>query len=70
MAQSGLARTICPIHSTVDGDLIFALSAGNLRGDVNAIGLMAEEAIATAVIRAVHLADGLGFLPAYRDLNK
>ena len=70
MAQSGLARTICPIHSTVDGDLIFALSAGDLRGDVNAIGLMAEEAIVAAVIRAVHLADGLGFLPAYRDLNK
>ena len=70
MAQSGLARTICPIHSTVDGDLIFALSAGDLRGDVNAVGLMAEEVVAAAVIRAIQQADGLGFLPAYRDLHK
>lgn len=70
MAQSGLARTISPIHSTVDGDLIFALSAGDLPGDVNAVGLMAEEAVASAVIHAVIAADGLGFLPAYRDLLK
>ena len=70
MAQSGLARTISPIHSTVDGDLIFALSAGDLQGDVNAVGLMAEEAVASAVIHAVIAADGLGFLPAYRDLHK
>lgn len=70
MAQSGLARTISPIHSTVDGDLIFALSAGDLRYDVNAVGLLAEEAVGAAVIRAIREADGLGFLPAYRDLRK
>jgi L-aminopeptidase/D-esterase-like protein len=69
MAQSGLARTISPIHSTVDGDLIFALSAGDLRYDVNAVGLLAEEAVSTAVIRAIREAEGLGFLPACRDLH-
>jgi L-aminopeptidase/D-esterase-like protein len=70
MAQSGLARTISPIHSTVDGDLVFALSAGNATYDVNAIGLMAEEAVAAAVLRAIQEADGLGLLPACRDLQK
>jgi len=70
MAQSGFARTIRPVHSTVDGDLIFTLCAGDVREDVNAVGLMAEEAIAAAVLRAIRGADGLGFLPAYRDLHK
>jgi L-aminopeptidase/D-esterase-like protein len=70
MAQSGLARTIAPIHSTVDGDLIFALSAGDLSADVNTIGLIAEEVVETAVLRAVQTAEGLGLLPAYRDLHK
>ncbi len=70
MAQSGFARTIAPIHSTVDGDLIFALSAGHLSADVNAIGLLAEEVIVAAVLRAVQSADGLGLLPDYRDLHK
>jgi L-aminopeptidase/D-esterase-like protein len=70
MAQSGLVRTISPIHSTVDGDLIFALSAGDMQADVNAVGVMAGEAVAASVIRAVQAADGLGYLPAYRDLHK
>ena len=70
MAQSGFARTIRPIHSTVDGDLVFALSAGDRNADVNAIGLAAEESVAEAVHRAIREADGLGFLPAYRDLRK
>lgn len=69
MAQAGLARTISPIHSTVDGDLIFALAAGNLHCDVNALGILAGEAVATAVLRAVREAVGLGFLPACRDLQ-
>jgi L-aminopeptidase/D-esterase-like protein len=70
MAQSGFARTISPVHSTVDGDLIFALSAGDLQTDVNAVGLMAEEVVAISVTRAILAADGLGFLPAYRDLHR
>jgi L-aminopeptidase/D-esterase-like protein len=68
MAQSGLVRTISPVHSTVDGDLVFALSAGDKTENVNTVGMMAEEALAAAVLRAVRAADGLGLLPAFRDL--
>jgi L-aminopeptidase/D-esterase-like protein len=70
MAQSGLVRTISPIHSTVDGDLVFALSAGEITEDVNTIGLMAEDAMAAAVVRAIQAADGLGLLPAHKDLAR
>jgi hypothetical protein len=49
--------------------LIFALSAGDMSADVNMIGLLAEEAIVTAVLRAIQTADGLGILPAFRDLT-
>jgi len=69
MAQSGLVRTISPVQSTVDGDLVFALSAGKKTEDVNTVGRMAEEALAAAVLQAVQRADGLGLLPAYRDLH-
>jgi L-aminopeptidase/D-esterase-like protein len=70
MAQAGFARTIAPIHSTVDGDLIFSLSAGDLSADVNTVGLLAEEVVAAAVLRAVRAADGLGLLPDCRDLHR
>ncbi len=70
MAQTGLARVISPLHSTVDGDLVFALSGGDLTAEVNAVGIMAGDAIAAAVIRAVTMADGLGLIPAHRDLAR
>jgi L-aminopeptidase/D-esterase-like protein len=69
MAQSGLVRTISPVHSTVDGDLVFALSAGEKTEDVNTVGMMAEEALAAAVLQAVQTVDGMGLLPADRDLH-
>ncbi len=68
LAQNGFSRTLSPAHTTVDGDLIFVLSAGEVDAELNAVGLLAEEVIVDAVIRAIRKADGLGLLPAFRDL--
>ena len=68
MGHDGLARVISPVHTTVDGDVVFALSTGKVPGDVNAIGQGAAEAIAEAVVRAIKKARGLGGIPAYADL--
>ena len=35
MAQNGLARAIDPVHTTADGDSVYALSVGSLRADIN-----------------------------------
>ena len=64
MAQDGLARTVRPAHTMLDGDTIFALSTGNHRADVNIIGAFAAEAFAQAVLRAVRQAQPAGGLPA------
>jgi L-aminopeptidase/D-esterase-like protein len=69
-AQLGLARTIRPVHTTLDGDAIFVLAAGRARGDLNVLGVLAAEAVARAVVRAIKKARGLGSLPAYDDLQK
>jgi len=53
MAHDGLALTIRPVHTMLDGDTIFALSTGQIEGDVTVIGTAAAEAIARAVINAV-----------------
>ena len=68
IAHSGLAKTISPLHTTFDGDLIFAISLGKKKGDVNTIGLLGDQALIESVERAVTKADGLGVIPAYRDL--
>ena len=71
MAQRGLVKTIDPIHTTFDGDVIFAASLGNYTGevDLNLIGLLAEEALGRAVNDAIRSAKGLAGIPSYQDLR-
>jgi len=68
IAHSGLAKVISPLHTTFDGDLIFALSYGKKKGDVNTIGLLGEVALIESVKRAVTRADGFGVIPAYKNI--
>ncbi|MGQ9646377.1 MAG: P1 family peptidase [Thermodesulfobacteriota bacterium] len=70
IAHSGLAKMISPLHSTFDGDLIFAISYGKKIGDVNTVGLLGEAALMEATKRAVIKADGFGLIPAYKDIKK
>jgi L-aminopeptidase/D-esterase-like protein len=68
IAHSGLAKVISPLHSTFDGDLLFAISYGEKKADVNTVGLLGEAVLMEAVRRGVTQADGFGILPAYRDI--
>lgn len=63
MAQDGLARTICPTHTMLDGDTIFALSTGNKKADLSTVGAFAAEVMAAAILRGTQAAKSLGGLP-------
>ncbi|MBV6449626.1 MAG: putative aminopeptidase [Anaerolineales bacterium] len=65
MAHDGLARTIRPAHTMLDGDTIFALSTGTKKADVTSIGAFAAEAMAEAIVRAIKAAKPAGGLPAW-----
>jgi len=69
MAHDGLARAIHPAHTQWDGDLVFALSLGRKRAEVNALGTLATEVTAEAIIRAVEAAQGLGGVPSCQELR-
>lgn len=69
MAHDGLARTINPIHTMLDGDTIFALGTGasGKTANVTLLGVMAAEAMAIAVQRAILSARALEGYPAAVD---
>ena len=76
MAHDGLARTIRPVHTMSDGDVVFALATGasGRRVHTTLLGALAAEALAEAVVRGVRAATalsgaGLPTLPAARDLR-
>ena len=70
MAQNGLARTIRPTNTMLDGDTMFALSTGKKKINPNIIGAFATEVVSTAIINAVQYAKGLGGIPGIADLNQ
>jgi len=59
MAQDGLAYTIRPSHTLFDGDIVFAVSVGEEQADVMAVGAIAAELVAEAIVRAVRVSNGL-----------
>jgi L-aminopeptidase/D-esterase-like protein len=67
LAQHGMVRTISPVHTTGDGDVVVAMSLGEEQADVNAVGVGAAEAVAEAIVRAVRFAPSLGGLPGLRQ---
>ncbi len=63
MAQDGLARTVRPAHTMLDGDTVFALATGGKGVDVSTVGAFAAEALSQAILRAVRMAAPAGGLP-------
>ncbi|MFI5342120.1 MAG: P1 family peptidase [Candidatus Methylomirabilales bacterium] len=69
VAHHGLVRTIVPVHTTLDGDLVIGLATGKVEADLDTVGLVAADAVAEAVLRAITKATALGGLPAWADLQ-
>jgi len=71
MAHDGLARTINPVHTMGDGDVVFALATGEVHvaaPSLTLLGSVAAEVTARAVVNAVQHAHSLPGIPAMRDM--
>ena len=70
MAHDGYARSINPVHTSADGDSIYAVSIGELEADQDLVGTLAAEVVSEAITRAVTGAEGAYGYPAVSDLQK
>ena len=74
MAQTGLARAIYPVHTQLEGDVLFAASTGRrpladpLVG-LTRLGALAANVVARAVARGVFEATALPFPGAVAELE-
>ena len=68
IAHDGYARSIRPVHTSVDGDSIYALSVGEVEADQDLVGELAAEVMSEAILRAVYSAESAYGFPAVRDL--
>ncbi len=71
MSHDGFARAINPVHLPFDGDVVFALSTGQLEGvSLSQVGALAAEVTARAIVRAALAATGLPGYPGSRELQR
>lgn len=70
MAQIGVAQVITPSQTLFDGDIIFALSTGEIESDPNFVGIIASELVKHAVINAIKKAKSVDNILSYSDLTE
>ena len=69
MGHDGYARSIYPVHTSADGDSIYAVSVGDLQADQDLVGTLSSEVISEAVIRAVQNAQSAYGYPSATELG-
>ena len=69
MGHDGYARSIRPVHTSFDGDSIYAVSCGDVRADRELVGTLAAEIVSEAITRAVICAESAYGFPSARELT-
>ena len=69
MAHDGYARSIRPVHTSADGDSIYALAKGDVAADMDVAGTLAANVVSKAIVRAVLAAESSYDFVAARDLT-
>ncbi len=67
MAHDGFARSIRPVHTSADGDSIYAVSVGTLESDTDLVGILAAEVMSEAIKRAVYSAESAYGYPGLKS---
>lgn len=68
MAQDGYSRSICPVHTTLDGDTVYALSLGDLKADINLVGTLSAYVTSKAIVNAIKFSKSMYGFKAVCDL--
>ena len=69
MAHNGYARSIDPVHTSADGDSIYAVSIGDVSADHDLVRTFGAEVVSEAIIRAVYSAESAYGIPSASDLK-
>ncbi|MBQ9341546.1 MAG: P1 family peptidase [Lachnospiraceae bacterium] len=69
MAHDGYARSINPVHTSADGDSIYAVSLGDVKADQDVVGTIAAEVVCEAIKRAVSSAESAYGFPSATEIK-
>jgi L-aminopeptidase/D-esterase-like protein len=68
-AHDGMARAISPVHTSFDGDTVFAVAVPRVPAAMDLVAFLAEEALAAAIRAGVRAAGPVAGIPAASDAS-
>lgn len=69
MTHNAYARCIRPVHTSSDGDTIFAMASNKVEAQTDLVGIMAIKAMEQAIVNAGTFAEAAYGLTSYKALN-
>jgi L-aminopeptidase/D-esterase-like protein len=63
LATIGMARSISPVFTMSDGDIVISLSIGDRKAHLDVVGVAAAQVVAQAIVRAVKMAPTIDGIP-------
>ncbi|HEV3399586.1 MAG TPA: P1 family peptidase [Actinomycetes bacterium] len=69
-AHDGMARAIAPVHTSFDGDTVFAVAVPRVPAAMDLVAFLAEEALAAAIRSGVRAAGSVAGIPAAADRRR
>lgn len=69
-AHNGLARTIRPIHTSADGDSIYAVSIGTVSANLDLVSTLSSYVVGKAINEAIYHSECLDHVPSYLSIFK
>ncbi len=69
VAQDGCARSIRPVHTSMDGDSIYAVSLGDVAADKDVVATLAARVTSKAILAAVQGAHSAYGIPGAADMQ-
>lgn len=68
VAHNGYAKSINPVHTSMDGDTIFVLSTNEVDANIDLVSTMAQETVYKSIANSIYSSDGFGKLITYKDI--
>ncbi len=68
VGHCGMARTIKPVHTMSDGDMLFTMATGEVEASMMLVEVMAVKCIENAILNAVKKAAAIENIICYKDL--
>lgn len=70
LGQNGLARSLSPAHTMLDGDTVYAVSTGNKEIDLSLLGNKAADIISEAILDSVQSSEMLAGVPSLKYIKE